>query len=61
MPDPAAAGQQPGGMGQSRDLPQGPEGAQSGPAGGGEIGLRDALAAGQGAGGGSPPIPEDAG
>jgi hypothetical protein len=61
MPDPAAAGQQPGGMGQSGDLPQGPEGTQSGPAGGGEIGLRDALAAGQGAGGGSPPIPEDAG
>ena len=61
MPDPAAAGQQPGSMGQSGDLPQGPEGAQSGPAGGGEIGLRDALSAGQGECGGSPPIPEDAG
>jgi len=61
MPDPAAAGQQSGGMGQSAGLPSGPEGAPSGPAGGGEIGLRDALAAGQGAGGGPPPIPEDAG
>tara|TARA_Y100001963_G_scaffold133274_1_gene192749 strand:- start:1149 stop:2333 length:1185 start_codon:yes stop_codon:yes gene_type:complete len=61
MPDPAAAGQQSGGMGQSGGLPSGPEGAPSGPAGGGEIGLRDALAAGEGAGGGSPPIPEDAG
>ena len=61
MPDPAAAGQQSGGMGQSGGLPSGPEGAPSGPAGGGEIGLRDALASGQGTGGGSPPIPEDAG
>ena len=59
--DPAAAGQQSGGMGQSGGLPSGPEGAPSGPAGGGEIGLRDALAAGEGAGGGSPPIPEVAG
>ena len=61
MPNPAAAGQQSGGMGQSGGLPSGPEGAPSGPAGGGEIGLRDASAAGQGAGGESPPIPEDAG
>jgi len=61
MPNPAAAGQQSGGMGQSGGLPSGPEGAPSGPAGGGEIGLRDALAAGEGAGGGSPPIPEVAG
>jgi len=58
MQDPAAAGQQPGGMGQSGGLPSGPEGAVSGPAGGGTIGLRDAEAAGQGTGGGSPPIPE---
>ena len=60
MPDPAAAGQQSGGMGQSGGLPSGPEGAPSGPAGGGEIGIRDTFTAGQGAGGGSPPIPEDA-
>ena len=61
MPDPAAAGQQSGGMGQSGGLPQGSQEQASGPAGGGEIGLRDALSAGHGAGGGSPPIPEDAG
>ena len=58
--DPAAAGQQSGGMGQSGGLPSGPEGQASGPAGGGEIGLRDTMATGQGAGGGSPSLPEDA-
>jgi len=60
MPDPAAAGQQPNGMGQSGGLPPGFEGETGGPAGGGEIGLRDEMAAGQGAGGGPPLVPEDA-
>jgi len=60
MQNPAAAGQQQGAMGQSGGLPSGPEGEVSGPAGGGTIGLRDTEAAGQGTGGGSPPIPEAA-
>ena len=58
MQDPAAAGQQSGGMGQSGGLPSGPEGEVSGPAGGGTIGLRDAAASGPGAGGGPPPVPQ---
>ena len=58
MQDPAAAGQQSGGMGQSGGLPSGPEGEVSGPAGGGAIGLRDAAASGPGAGGGPPPVPQ---
>ena len=61
MSDPSAAGEQPNGMGQSGGLPQGPQGAPSGPAGGGEIGLRDAPTSGQGTDGGTPPVPEDAG
>lgn len=60
MQNPAAAGQQQGAMEQSGGLPSGPEGEVSGPAGGGTIGLRDTEAAGQGTGGGSPPIPEAA-
>ena len=55
------AGQPPGGMGQSGGLPQGPEGTPTGPADAGTIGLRDEAAAGQGAGGGSPPIPQGGG
>jgi len=47
-------------MGQSGGLPPGFEGETGGPAGGGEIGLRDEMAAGQGAGGGPPLVPEDA-
>ena len=56
-----AAGQPPGGMGQSGGLPAGPEGPVSGPADAGTIGLRDATAAGPGAGGGPPPVPQGGG
>jgi hypothetical protein len=61
MSDPNAAGEQPNGMGQSGGLPQGTEGQVSGPAGGGEIGLRDAPASGQDTGGGTSPLPEGTG
>ena len=57
----APAGQPPGGMGQSGGLPAGPEGPVSGPADAGTIGLRDAAAAGPGAGGGPPPVPQGGG
>ena len=48
-------------MGQSGGLPAGPEGPVSGPADAGTIGLRDAAAAGPGAGGGPPPVPQGGG
>jgi hypothetical protein len=61
MPGASPTGEQPNPMGQPQGASGSPEGQVSGPAGGGNIGLRDSGAAGQGAGSNVSPFPEAAG